>query len=105
MADGKMIRVSETVHEKVSNIAGANYRGLGDQVAYWADHTCVHPAECREARHVLVFPVAQANKNKVAHLEKAQKQRGFYCSSCRQLVILDLPAEINDLVNTEETIS
>lgn len=105
MADAKMIRVSEEVHEKVSKIADANYRGMGDQVAYWADHTCVHPVEYREAKHVLVFPVAQASKHKTAHLGKDHKQRGFYCSMCHQLVIPDLPEEINQLVNTAETIS
>lgn len=104
--DTGVIRVQGHVYNKISEMAEREERTMGGQVAYMVKTTtCIHPIEYREAKHILVFPVAQANKSKAAHLGKGQKQRGFKCSLCNQLVIPDLPEEINQLVNTAETVS
>lgn len=104
--DTGVIRVQGHVYNKISEMAEREERTMGGQVAYMVKTTtCIHPIEYREAKHILVFPVAQASKSKAAHLGKGQKQRGFYCSMCHQLVIPDLPEEINQLVNTAETVS
>lgn len=99
MADTKMIRVSEEVHEKVSKIADSNYRGMGDQVAYWADHTCTHPAEGRVEINIVVAEVTQATKKNVAKVGKGQPFRGFFCSTCRQYVMPDLPEEVGQALS------
>ena len=85
MAD-KVIGVKEEVHQKVAKIAKANYRGLGDQVEYWADHSCVHPQECREGISVVVAFVDQPKKKAVARVGPDQPFRGFFCSQCGKYV-------------------
>ena len=99
MADAKMIRVSEEVHEKVAKIAGSNYRGMGDQVAYWADHTCTHPQDSRVEINIVVAEVTQATKKQVAQVGKGQPFRGFFCSVCRQYVFADLPEEVSSAIS------
>lgn len=77
------IRVNEEVHEKVTKIADANYRGIGDQVAYWADHDCVHPSEMREDRTVRVALVEDGKTGADETL------RVFYCKQCKRLIVID----------------
>lgn len=100
MADAKMIRVSEEVHAKVADIAYSNYRGLGDQVAYWADHTCTHPVEARIELNYVASPVSQNNNKKhLARLGKGQPFRGFVCSVCGAQVLPGLPDEVAQAIN------
>ncbi len=98
MAD-KVIGVREEVHQKVAQIAKSNYRGIGDQVAYWADHTCAHPQEDRVEVNIVVSPVQQATKKNVARVGKGQPFRGFFCTQCGQYVFPDLPEDVNEIVN------
>lgn len=74
------IRVNDEVHEKVSKIATANYRGIGDQVAYWADHDCPHPAEMRENMNVEVS-IPKSGKS------TSHALRVFYCNQCKHYVV------------------
>lgn len=83
----KNIRVSDEVHAKVAEIAGTNYRGLGDQVSYWAETSCKHPQEKRIALNVVVAPVLEPVQEQVARVGKGQPFRGFFCSQCRQYVL------------------
>jgi len=100
MADAKNIRVSEEVHAKVSEIADKNFRGMGDQVAYWAAHTCAHPQASRVAIHVVVSVVEQATKKTVARVVGVgQPYRGFFCSTCGQYVFPELPEEVNQALS------
>ena len=72
----KVIRVDEAVHGKVRKIAEANFRGLGDQVAFWAAMDCPHPAEMR--------------KDHVAHVEGTNDAlRFFHCGKCGRNVFVD----------------
>ena len=69
----KVIRVDEKVHKQVKKIADANFRGIGDQVAYWVAMDCQHPLEMRE--------------EKVAHVVGSDETlRFFYCPQCKQTV-------------------
>lgn len=95
----KTIRVSEEVHEKVSQVANANFRGLGDQVAYWAAHSCAHPLESRTEIRMVVSEVVQATKKSVARVGEGQPFRGFFCADCKQHVIPDLPEDVNRVFN------
>jgi len=99
MAEAKMIRVSEEVHQKVAEIADKNYRGMGDQVAYWAAHTCTHPQESRVELNIVVSMVAQATKKNVAQVGKGQPFRGFFCSACNQYIFAELPVEVGTALN------
>ncbi len=94
MADAKNIRVSEEVHQKVAEIAGSNFRGMGDQVAYWAAHTCTHPQDSRVEINIVVSQVAQATKRNVARVGRGQPFRGFFCATCGQYVMPELPEEV-----------
>ncbi len=93
MAEGKQIRVSEEVHAKVAEIAETNFRGMGDQVRFWAETACAHPQEARVLLNVVVAPVLEPVKGKAAQVGKGQPFRGFFCSQCRQYV---LNAEASD---------
>lgn len=77
MAD-KFIRVPEKTHKQVVKIAKANYRGIGDQVSYWAEQECPHPTEMREERTVRVALVEDGN------VGTDQTLRLFYCKLCRR---------------------
>ena len=75
MAD-KQIRVSEQVHDQVRQIAKANFRGMGDQVAFWAAKDCPHPITMRE--------------DKVANVVGSDETlRFFYCRKCRRHICID----------------
>lgn len=87
MAEGKQIRVSDDVHAKVAKIAQQNFRGLNDQVRYWAETSCEHPQEFRIALNVVVAPVLEPVKEQAAQVGKGQPFRGFFCSQCRQYVL------------------
>jgi len=87
MADGKVIRVSEDVHAKVAEIADENYRGMGDQVRFWAETACAHPQDERIQLSIVVAPVLEPTEKKAAQVGKGQPFRGFYCAKCRQYVL------------------
>lgn len=92
MAD-KQIRVSEAVHAKVAKIAEENFRGLGDQVRYWAETTCSHPAKSRVQISVVVSPALESESEQAAEVGKGQPYRGFYCVRCQQYVLNTEPAD------------
>ncbi len=83
----KNIRVSDEIHAKVAEIAEINYRGLGDQVSYWADTACTHPEDKRVLINGVVSPVMEPVKGKAAQVGKGQLVRGFFCSHCGQTVL------------------
>jgi hypothetical protein len=87
MAEGKVIRVSEDVHARVVKIAKANWRGLGDQVRYWAETACTHPQATRIQLSIVVARVLEPVEEKPAQVGKGQPFRGFYCIKCRQYVL------------------
>lgn len=96
----KQIAVSEEVHAKVAEIADINFRGMGDQVAYWAAHTCPHPLESRVEQNYVASPVTQTNSKKnVARLGKGQPYRGFVCLVCGEQVLPGLPDEVTQAIN------
>jgi len=95
----KQIAVSEQVHAKVSKISRSNYRGMGDQVAYWADRTCDHPVKGRVALNAVVAVVEGASEEEVAHVGESRTSRGFFCSRCQEYVFPDLPDDVNELIN------
>lgn len=76
----EQIRVGEELHKKVEEIATANYRGMKDQIAYWADHDCPHPAEMRENMNV---QVSLPKKGKATD----HALRVFYCNQCKHYVV------------------
>lgn len=79
----KAIRVDEKVHRQVRKIAEANFRGLGDQIAYWVAMDCPHPIEQRQ--------------EKVAHVVGSQETvRFFYCSQCKRHVFHETPIPVSD---------
>ena len=74
----KNIRVDESVHRQVKRIADANFRGMGDQVAYWAAMDCPHPIELRD--------------EKFAHVVGTnEKISFFYCPKCKRHIIENDP--------------
>lgn len=80
----KNIRVDEKVHQQVKKIADANFRGMGDQVAYWAAMDCAHPLAMRE--------------EKIAHVAgTGEKLHLYYCRQCdRHIFDIDRGAAAND---------
>lgn len=79
----KQIRVTQEVHTKVARIAKANYRGMIDQVAYWADTTCEHPVQARETVSITVTPLRQS---KTLNANRNLTFQGFYCTKCQQYI-------------------
>jgi len=77
----EQIRVGEELHQKVEKIATANYRGMKDQIEYWADHDCPHPADMRENMNVQV-PLPSKGK----HTDHAL--RIFYCNQCGHYIVM-----------------
>lgn len=67
----KNIRVDESVHQEVMRIAKANFRGMGDQVAYWVARDCPHPADMRDEREAHVVGTNE-------------KIRFFFCRQCER---------------------
>lgn len=89
MAD-KQIRVDEKVHKKITKIAEANFRGIGDQIAYWAANDCPHPIEMRQEKNVQVTVFTDGDSID-------QTLRVFYCKQCRHHVVIDgNPAELGE---------
>lgn len=76
----EQIRVGEELHKQVEAIANANYRGIKDQIAYWADHDCPHPAEMRENMNV---QVSTPKNGKLTN----HNLRVFYCNQCKRYVV------------------
>lgn len=96
----KQIAVSEEVHAKVLQVASSNFRGMGDQVAYWAAHTCPHPLEARIELNYVASPVTQNNSKKnVARVGKGQPFRGYVCLVCGTQVLPGLPDEVAQAIN------
>lgn len=95
----KQIAVSEEVHAKVVDIADKNYRGIGDQVAYWAAHNCDHPLDCRVKIQIVVSVVEPATKKNVARVGKGQPFRGFFCTQCGQRIFSELPEEVGKAIS------
>jgi hypothetical protein len=83
------IRVSEKVHKKVSKIADANFRGMGDQVAFWAAKSCTHPEEMRQAAEVQLAVV------KHGQVGEDHTLSAFYCQACGQLVLAEENPELS----------
>lgn len=82
MAD-KQIRVDEKVHKQIVKIARSNFRGIGDQIAYWAAKDCSHPIEAREEKDMTVSIMEDGKSID-------QTMRVFLCKQCgRHIVISD----------------
>jgi len=94
----KQIQVTEQTHAKIAQIARANYRGIGDQVALWADTTCAHPFDQRIEVSMVVAPItAPAEKVKNAQVNIGQSFHVFFCCKCNQYFIIQTPnAEIQE---------
>ena len=83
------IRVDEKVHKQVTKIAKANFRGIGDQVAFWAANDCPHPIEMREEKNVKITVFQDGDS-------VDQSLRIFYCKQCRHHVVIDsMPTELS----------
>lgn len=85
----EQIRVGEELHKKVEEIATANYRGMKDQIAYWADHDCPHPAEMRENMNV---QVSLPKKGKATD----HALRVFLCKQCRRHIVISDHEELTE---------
>ena len=90
------IRVDDKVYKQVVKIAKANFRGYGDQVAYWAANDCPHPVEMREEKNVQVSIMKDG--------ESTDKTlRVFFCKQCRHHVVLgdqtELAQKIDEIVS------
>lgn len=97
----KQIQVTERTHAKIAQIARANYRGIGDQVALWADTSCAHPFDQRVEVSMVVVPIiAPTEKVKNAQVDIDQPFRGFLCRKCNQYFITQTPnAEIQEVLS------
>lgn len=74
------IPVPPAVYARVRLIANSNNRGLGDQVAAWADREL--PAACEhEKRVVNVQTFARQNDGLVLNLHRS----GLYCPTCERV--------------------
>lgn len=94
------IRVDDQVRAKVAKIAETNFRGIGDQVAFWAETSCEHPQENRIPLNVVVSPIMEPTKDrKLAQVGKGQSVRGFFCAQCRQTVLANASEEITAALN------
>lgn len=78
----KNIPVKDEVHERVRLIAEANFRGIGDQVAFWAAADCPHPVEMREEKKVQVALMEDGK------LSEDSSVRVFYCNQCQHHVVI-----------------
>lgn len=75
----KNIRVDEDVHQQVMRIAKSNFRGMGDQVAYWAAMDCPHPLGMREEKR--------------AHVVGSDDElRFFFCNKCKRHIVENDPS-------------
>lgn len=77
------ISISPKVHKQVVKIADANFRGVGDQIAYWAANDCPHPEDQRQHSNV---QVALVEDGKVG---PDQSLRIFRCLQCGRIVLMD----------------
>jgi len=75
--------VKPDVFEQVAEIADANFRGIGDQVAYWAANDCPHPEDQREFSSVQVALVEDGQ------VGPDQSLRVFRCQQCGRVLVLD----------------
>lgn len=83
------IRVTEKVHKKVAKIADGNFRGMGDQVAFWAAKECEHPAEMRVDTIVSVAPFENGKAENDTALP------AFLCKQCGRIVVKGSDAELS----------
>jgi hypothetical protein len=81
------IRVDEKVHKQVKKIADANFRGVGDQVAYWVANECSHPTEMREVKEVSVAPEGIKDADNTLRI--------LHCRQCDRYIILGNSVEIS----------
>jgi hypothetical protein len=97
----KQIQVTEQTHAKIAQIARANYRGIGDQVALWADTTCVHPSAQRVEVSMVIAPIsALTEKIKNEQVDIGQSSHGFFCRKCNQYFIIQTPnTEIQEAIS------
>jgi len=84
----KNIRVHEKVHKQVVKIAKANFRGIGDQVAFWAANDCPHPVGMREEKAVTMAFVEDGQVGADHTL------RVFYCKQCQKHVLSEPQPEL-----------
>jgi len=78
----EQIRVGEKLHKKVEKIAKVNFRGIKDQIEYWASNDCPHPIEMREEKDVQVTVFSDGDSID-------QTLRVFYCKQCRHHMVVD----------------
>jgi hypothetical protein len=97
----KQIQVAEQVHAKIAQIARANYRGIGDQVALWADTTCAHPFDQHVEVSMVVAPITTlTEKVKNGRVDIGQSFHGFFCRKCNQYFINQTPnAKIQETIS------
>ena len=69
----KNIPVSPDVHTRVKEIAKSNFRGLGDQIAFWVQSECDHPLETRKSAFTLF-------------VDEDTKIPGFFCTECNRFI-------------------
>lgn len=77
----EQIRVGEKLHKKVEKIAKANYRGIKDQIEYWASNDCPHPIEMREPIGHIKFTSPEG---------KVQVLRVFKCQQCKSNIAIEV---------------
>ena len=88
MAD-KQIRVDEKVHKQIVKIARSNFRGIGDQIAFWASKDCPHPIEAREEKDVTVSIMEDGKSTD-------QTLRVFLCKQCRRHIVISDHEELTE---------
>ena len=88
MPDFKMIPVHTPIHKRVKEIAAANHRSLGGQVAHWVNEECDHPAH---ARQVLDITYVIPSEN----MQVSRTARGYFCNSCKRFILTDIPVSAN----------
>jgi len=87
----KNIPVKPATYAKVQMIAGANNRGLGDQVSAWVERdlpVCEHKLQGVEVEY------APSAVDSLQYVVEAVKV-GWYCATCNR-VYMGMPAPIID---------
>lgn len=77
MARYKNIPVRPEVYEQVQALAGANRRGLGDQVATWAEREL---PTCEHAKQLVSIEIFGEPGIRVKMIRP-----GWYCPTCRRV--------------------
>lgn len=76
------IPVKPDVYAKVRLISDANDRGLGAQVAHWADQEL---PECDHEKTPVEIEYFPASTSRSAPLSTPSKRTGYFCATCKRV--------------------